>query len=193
MELLMRRIAITLVAAAAWLVITPADAYAQMTLGSFKGFLTGHVGAIAGDALNNEDLVLGASISVQEQSGWGAEIDFGHSSDAVAGRQILDVSSYLVNAAWVKPRGLVRPFAIAGAGVLQINGCDSPCSVAALTSDFAMNVGGGAFLVFNDYVALRGDTRYIFSNADHPDLHRPENFSYWRFTIGATFMWTILP
>ena len=189
----MRRIAITLVAAAAWLVITPADAQAQMTMGAFKGYLTGHVGGIAGDALTNEDLVLGASLSVQEERGWGAEIDFGHSSDTDAGRQVLDVSSYLVNAAWIKPRGFVRPFAIAGAGVLQVNGCEFPCTVSARTYDFAMNVGGGAFLAFNDYVALRADTRYIFSNADHPDLHRPDNFSYWRFTIGATFMWTILP
>jgi len=74
--MLMRRIAITLVAAAAWLVITPADAQAQMTMGAFKGYLTGHVGGIAGDALTNEDLVLGASMSVQEERGWGAEIDF---------------------------------------------------------------------------------------------------------------------
>lgn len=188
----MRRIAITLVAAA-WLLLMPADAHAQMTMGSFKGYLTGHVGTIAGDALTNENLVAGASVGVQEERGWGAEIDFGHSSDAVAGKQILDVTSYLVNAAWVKPRGLVRPFGVIGAGVLQVNGCDAPCTVSARTYDFGMNLGGGTYLAFNDFVGLRADVRYLFTSAEHPELHRPDNFAYWRFTVGATFMWTILP
>jgi len=179
--------------AAALLVFSPIEASAQMTMGSFKGYLTGHVGMIAGDELNNEKLEGGASVSVQEERGWGAELDFGHASDAVAGRQILDVTSYLVNASWVKPRGLVRPFFVTGAGVLQVNGCDAPCNISARTYDFAMNAGGGAYLAFNDFAALRADARYIFSAADHPDLNRPDNFSYWRFTVGATFMWTILP
>jgi hypothetical protein len=40
---------------------------------------------------------------------------------------------------------------------------------------------------------VRADARYIFTTADHPELNRPDNFSYWRFTVGATFMWSILP
>ena len=191
--MLMKRIAITLVAAATVLVITPVDAHAQMTMGAFKGYLTGHVGMIAGDALTNESLVGGASVSVQEERGWGAEIDFGHSSDVAAGKQILDVTSYLVNAAWIKPAGLIRPFGIAGGGVLQVNGCDTPCTVPARTYDLGLSVGGGTFVAFNDFAALRADARYFFSSADHPDLHRPDNFSYWRITIGATFMWVVLP
>src|SRR5687768_2973565 len=86
------------------------DARAQMSMGSFKGYLTGHIGSMAGGDLTNERLAVGASVSVQEEGGWGAEIDFGHASEAVSGRQRLDINTYLVNAAWVRPQGLVRPF-----------------------------------------------------------------------------------
>ena len=189
----MRRIAFAMLAATALLAISTSAASAQMTMGTFQGYFTGHVGMIAGDALTNEKLEVGASVAVQEERGWGAEIDFGHTSDATAGKQILDVTSYLVNAAWVKPGGLVRPFFVAGGGVLQVNGCDAPCNVSARTYDFGMSAGGGAYLALSEYAGLRADARYFFSAADHPDLHRPDNFSYWRITIGATFMWTILP
>ncbi|HEX8030462.1 MAG TPA: outer membrane beta-barrel protein [Vicinamibacterales bacterium] len=189
----MNRNAIIVLTVAAFLAATPIDAHAQMSFGSFKGYLTGHVGMIAGDELTNENFAAGGSVAVVEQTGWGAEFDFGHSSDAVAGPQVLDVTSYLMNAIWVKPLGVVRPFAIGGAGVLQVNGCDTPCYASARTYDLAMNLGGGAIVAFNDIVGIRADARYFFSSADHPDLHRPDNFSFWRFTVGATFMWSINP
>lgn len=186
----MRRV---VVYAIACLALTAADARAQMTMGSFKGYLTGHVGAITGPDLTNEKLAIGASVSVQEQNGWGAELDFGHSSDVVSGRQVLDVTTYTVNGSWVRPRGLVRPFGLAGGGVMQVNGCDAPCNRPARTYDLGLTAGGGAFVVLHDLFGLRGDARYFFSSADHPDLRRPENFSFWRISIGATFMWAVLP
>ncbi|MEO7158843.1 MAG: outer membrane beta-barrel protein [Vicinamibacterales bacterium] len=189
----MRRIACAMLAAAALLATSASEATAQMTMGTFQGYLTGHVGMIAGDTLTNERLAVGGSIAVQEERGWGAEIDFGHTSDAAAGSQILDVTSYLVNAAWVKPRGIVRPFFVAGGGVLQVNGCDARCNVPARTYDFGMSAGGGAYLALNEFAGIRADARYFFTAADHPDLQRPDNFSYWRITVGATFMWAILP
>ena len=119
---------------------------------SFQGYLTGHVGAITGGDHQRGPLDAGVSVAVHEDTGWGAEFDFGHTADVLAGRQILDVTTYMVNMAFVKPDGRIRPFAIAGAGILQVNGCDSPCNVAARTYDFGINVGGGAFFVLTDYV-----------------------------------------
>jgi hypothetical protein len=170
-----------------------ADARAQMTMGSFKGYLTGHVGAITGPDLSNERLMIGVSVAMQEQNGWGAELDFGHASDAMSGRQILDVTTYIVNGSWVRPRGLVRPFGVAGGGVMQVNGCDAPCNRAARTYDLGLSAGGGAFVVLHDIAALRADARYFFSSADHPDLRRPDNFGFWRLAVGATFMWDSVP
>jgi len=183
-----------MVFAVALIAVTAIDARAQMSMGSFKGYLTGHVGAITGGPLTNERLTAGVSVAVQEQLGWGAEIDFGHTGDAlINNRQVLDINSYIVNASWVRPRGLVRPFAIAGAGVMQIDGCDFPCNRAARTYDLGLSAGAGAFLALHDSAGLRGDVRYFFAGADHPDLRRPDNIHYWRISFGATFMWDILP
>jgi hypothetical protein len=186
----MRRIAIWALAAVA---ISAVDARAQMSMGSFQGYLTGHVGAITGPDLSEPRLAGGASVAVQEGNGWGAELDFGHTTGAVSGRQILDVSSYLVNGSWVRPTGVFRPFAVAGAGVLRVNGCDAPCTRTALTYDFALSAGGGAYLAVTDMFGFRADARYFFTSADHSDLRRPENFSFWRVSIGATFMWAMAP
>jgi hypothetical protein len=54
-------------------------------------------------------------------------------------------------------------------------------------------VGGGAFAELNDSFAVRGDVRYFFSSADHPDLRRPDNINFWRVSFGATFLWSSAP
>ena len=180
-------LAVALVAAAA------AEARAQGGIGTFNGALTGHVGAITGGDISEARSALGLSLAVFEDNGWGAELDFGHSSDALAGVQILDVTSYMVNAVWARPEGLIRPFALTGIGVLQVNGCDSPCNQAARTYDLGFNLGAGTSVVLNDYLALRADARYFVAGADHPDLNRPDNFNYWRLSFGATFRWAIAP
>jgi hypothetical protein len=185
-----RRMAVSTIAV---LALTAVDARAQGGIGRFQGFLTGHVGAISGGDISSARATLGASVAVNEDNGWGAEIDFGHTADALSGQQILDVTNYMVNAIWIRPAGMVRPFGIGGVGILQVNGCDSPCNVPARTNDFGMNVGGGAFLMLSDVAGFRADARYVFSSADHADLHRPDNFNYWRVTVGATFTWAIAP
>ena len=180
-------------AAFAFIALTASDGFAQSrAMGSFRGLFTAHIGAATGDEVSEASLTPGASISVQEGDGWGAELDFGHTSDALSGAQVLDLTTYMVNAAWVKPEGNIRPFAVAGAGVLQINGCDA-CNRPATTYDFGLNVGGGVLALVNDIIAVRGDVRYFFASADHPDLGRPDSFGFWRISVGMTFMWAIIP
>jgi hypothetical protein len=188
----MKRMLIVAIAVAGCVATGAIDAGAQ-GVGTFKGFLTGHVGAISGGDVGSARATLGASVAVHENTGWGAEIDFGHAADAVSGRQILDVTSYMVNAIWVRPDGLIRPFGVGGAGVLQVSGCDSPCNRTARTYDFGLSAGAGAFYVINDVAGLRADVRYVRSTADHPDLRRPDNLNYWRLSFGATFIWAIAP
>jgi Outer membrane protein beta-barrel domain len=185
-----RRIAVWTVAL---LISVAADARAQIGVGAFKGALTGHIGAVTGGEISDARATLGVSVAVHEDNGWGAEIDFGHTADALSGRQILDVTTYMVNATWARPDGLFRPFGVAGAGVLQVNGCDSPCNRAARTYDLGFNAGAGTYFVVNDYAALRADMRYFFSGGDHPDLGRPDSFNYWRISFGASFTWAIAP
>jgi hypothetical protein len=181
------------IAVAALVGASPLEARAQMSMGSFNGFLTGHVGAITGGEVDEPRLAAGVSVAVLEANGWGAEIDFGHTSDATSGRQIVDATSYMVNGIWMRPAGLVRPFGLAGAGVLQVNGCDFPCNRAARTYDLGLNAGGGVLIMPHDSFGLRADLRYLFSSADHRDLNRPDNFQFWRVSFGATFNWAIAP
>lgn len=173
------------------LAVTAADARAQMTMGTFRGYLTAHVGAISGSDLTNERPAIGGSVAVQEATGWGAELDVAHSKDAVFGQQSLDVTTYMLNGSWVRPQGMVRPFGLAGAGVMQVNGCRITCSSTARTYDLGLNAGAGAFVVLHDSVAVRADARYFYTGADHPDLGRPSQLTFWRLSIGATFMWAL--
>ena len=165
----------------------------SLRMGTFRGYLTGHLGMAVGGEISDPHLMPGVSVAVHEQDGWGAELDFGRASDARSGAQELDVTTYMVNGAWVKPTGLIRPFGLIGAGIMQIHGCDATCSRSATTYDLGLSAGAGVIALVNESVGLRGDVRYLFSGADHPDLNRPEKFGFWRISIGATFSWTILP
>ena len=168
-------------------------AEAQMSMGAFRGYLTGHAGWATGGDVSSPVFTPGISVSVQEESGWGAEFDFGYAADLDAGRQQLDVATYMFNGNWIQPKGRVRPFVAAGAGVIQADGCDFPCTRPARTFDLGINAGGGAVVAVNDLVAVRGDARYFRTLADHPDLRRPDNFGFWRVSLGVSLAWVISP
>jgi opacity protein-like surface antigen len=181
-------------AALAVVLVSAQDVQAQsIRMGTFRGYLTGHIGMAAGGELDDSRMMPGASMSVQEQDGWGAELDFSRASDALSGGQELDVTAYMVNGTWIKPAGLIKPFGAIGAGIMQIHGCGPTCATSATTYDLGFTLGAGVFAMVNDTFGIRGDVRYLFSTADHPDLNRPEKFGLWRLSIGATFTWAILP
>ena len=189
----MRGMICSALAAVVLVAASPLDARAQALAGLFKGSLTGHAGAITGGEISEARATLGASVAVHEDNGWGAEIDFGHTPDVLGGIQVLDITTYMVNAIWTRPDGLFRPFGVAGFGILQVNGCDAPCNQSARTYDLGFNAGGGTYFVLNDYASLRGDLRYFYSGGDHPDLRRPDSMNFWRVSVGATFTWAIAP
>ena len=78
-------------------------------------------------------------------------------------------------------------------GIFQVDGCISPCGAAPRSYDLGFSVGGGTFITVTDYAGFRADARYFFSPADHPELRRPDDVKFWRVSVGATFMWSILP
>ena len=185
---MIRGTARTSVIAIVFLVAHTTAANAQSrAMGSFGGFFTPFLGVAAGGEVTEPRMTFGASMSVQEQDGWGAELDFGHAGDAESGAQVVDVSTYMVNASWIKPAGRMRPFGVAGVGVMQISGR------TATTHDFGWTAGGGVTALLNDAIGMRGDVRYFFSSGDHVGLNRSDNFSFWRVSLGVTLMWTILP
>ena len=53
------------VLAAAVLMCHPSEARAQMSFGTFRGYLTGHIGSALGGDVSNPRVTGGASVSVQ--------------------------------------------------------------------------------------------------------------------------------
>ena len=171
-----------------------AQAQAQnRAMGSFQGLLTAHLGGSFGGDVTEGRLTPGASVAVHEPDGWGAELDFGRAADTEVGSLVLDLTTYTVNASWVQPTGTIRPFGLAGIGIMQVSGCNAPCTQAATTYDLAWSLGGGVLASLNDMFGVRGDVRYFFASADHFDLGRPDNLNFWRVSVGATFMWAVVP
>ena len=176
----------------ALLAAAPAQAQSR-SMGTFQGLFTPHLGATVGGDVTQARITFGMSVAVQEQDGWGAELDFGRATDTAAGNQILDLTTYMVNAVWMRPTGVIKPFGLAGIGVLQANGCPAPCNRPATTYDLGWTAGGGVLTVLNEWIGVRGDVRFFFASADHPDLGRPDNLDFWRVSMGVTLMWSILP
>ena len=100
-----------------------AEASAQWSFGSFHGYLTGHVGTAVGGDTSGGTLTGGLSVSMQEATGWGAEFDFGRSVNVDADAAELDVNTYVISMNFIAPDKKIRPFATAGGGVMQVNGC----------------------------------------------------------------------
>lgn len=175
-------------------VLMTAPAHAQSrAMGLFQGLFTPHLGVSTGGDVTGGRITPGASVAVHEPDGWGAELDFGHASDAEVGSLDLDLTTYMVSATWMQPLGAIRPYGLVGAGVMQVDGCTSPCSRAATTYDFGWTAGGGVMARLNDLIGVRGDVRYFFSSADHPDLGRPNDLNFLRVSMGITLMWAVVP
>ena len=162
-------------------------------MGTFQGLFTPHIGATLGGDVTEARLTPGFSVAVHEQDGWGAELDFGRASDTAVGAPVVDLTTYMVNAAWMRPGGFVRPFGLAGAGVMQVSGCDALCTRTATTYDLGFTLGAGLLARHNEWLGLRGDVRFFFASADHPDLGRPDNLDFWRVSMGITLMWAVIP
>jgi hypothetical protein len=181
---------------AAWtvalLALVAVDAHAQMSMGTFHGYLTGHIGSMLGGDVSGAKTSGGGSVSVQETTGWGAEFDFGRATGVEVDAQDLAITTYMVNMAYIYPYTKIRPFAIAGGGVTQVNGCRA-CNHSSETFDLGLSAGGGIFLLANDVIGMRADARYFWSGGEHADLGRPDNLSHWRITVGFTYLWSIAP
>src|SRR5688572_32374315 len=48
----------------------------SIRMGTFRGYLTGHLGTAVGGEVSDAQLMPGVSVAVHEQDGWGAELDF---------------------------------------------------------------------------------------------------------------------
>ncbi len=187
----MNRMCVSIVIALALMAAGAARAGAQT--GTYRGFLTGQIGATTGGDVPDAAITPSVSVSVQETSGWGAELDFGYANGAPSSGRELDLATYMVNVTWLAQTGTVRPYGASGVGAIQVHGCFSACATIATVYDFGVNVGGGAMYPVNDVVGVRGDVRYFWAPGDKTGTTRPGNYAFWRASLGVTFTWDIVP
>lgn len=183
-----RRIGVVM--AAALVLLAARESTAQtMSMGSFHGYFTGFIGETTGGSVDDSRMTAGGSVSVQETTGWGAEFDFGRTTDTVVNGRELDLTTYMFNMTYVRPFRKIRPFAAVGGGVHQVD----DGHLLAKTYDLGISAGGGAFLLANDMFGIRADARYFFNLGEHPELARPDRFGHWRVSIGVSYLWTVAP
>lgn len=166
---------------------------ADAQTGTYGGFLTGQFGLTTGGDMPDTVFTPSLSVAVQDVSGWGAELDFGFANGSQSANRELDLGTYMVNVIWQARSGMVRPYGVGGVGVIQVHGCFSFCTQIGNVYDLGVNVGGGALYPLNDIVGFRGDFRYFWAPGDKTGTTRPGNYSFWRASVGVTFMWAITP
>jgi hypothetical protein len=173
---------------------TAADA---QTVGTgFTGFATLFVGGAHGGDVNGIGWTPGVSVAIIETSGFGAELDLSHvrefNSDRFAESGI---TTLMFNAVvmWPNPEAFLRPYALAGAGLLRARACVPDCQLVVSRTDWAMDAGGGVYAVINEIVGLRGDIRYLRYLQRHPDLPLTDSgfFDFWRTSVGVVVSWPI--
>jgi opacity protein-like surface antigen len=167
------------------LVVGVGEASAQ--IGTFHGYATAFIGGAAGTDLPNGSFAFGGAVAVVDDSGWGADMDLSFSADEPA-----DLLAFMVNLDWTKPTGFWRPYVSGGLGALRLHGCLSGCPQVSTTTDFGLNVGGGVYVAASDAVFVRGEVKYLWAPGDHPETSRPDNWGFFRATVGVTFTWTLL-
>ena len=84
-----------------------------------------------------------------------------------------------------------RPYAVGGIGILKSKVGDPEDFFNISSTDWALDVGGGAIFFVNDKFGIRGDLRYfrLLDDVEPADEFNIglSDFKFWRGTVGATF------
>jgi hypothetical protein len=138
----------------------------------------------------------GFSTAYLERSGWGGEFDLSYVTDFNdRDFESTSIATAMVNLMvapklpWIKS---IRPYGVAGLGLIRARGCSRPnCVTEFSRTDLGIDVGGGILYAFNDVFGVRGDLRYFRYAQIHRDIPRLGNgqFDFWRLAGGGTVSW----
>jgi opacity protein-like surface antigen len=184
----------------------PRTASADWTLTPFIGWNFGgsaDVNGSGGSTFSNKfekKLDYGASLTGMGAGALGFEVDFGYSpnffetSSSTTGFRFTNKSNVTTltgNVVVGGHTGSVRPYVLAGVGLLRTNVQDFAGQFSVNSkNDFGMDVGGGVMGFFSNNVGLRGDVRYFrgfrgtSNNATGLTL---SDFKFWRGSLGVSF------
>jgi outer membrane protein W len=185
----------------------PRPASADWTLTPFLGWNFGgsaDVNGSGGSTFSNKfekKLDYGASLTSMGHGPIGFEVDFGYSpnffesSTTATGFRFTNksnVTTLMANLVVGGHTGSVRPYAVAGVGLLRTNVQDFAQLFTVNTkNDFGMDIGGGVMGFFSKSVGLRGDVRYFRGFRGTNDSSNPSglalsDFKFWRGSLGLS-------
>jgi opacity protein-like surface antigen len=173
-------------------VLAASTASAQQPL--YTGMITPYLGASAGGDVEGRKLTPGASMTVLDTSGIGAELDVAHTRQIDESRfSESAITSVMVNVVGMWRVSNVRPFVVSGLGLLRVRAALPDAGLVTSRTDWAFDAGAGVLYLFDDLIGVRGDVRYFRYLQRHDDLPLRDNgfFDYWRTSIGVTFAWPI--
>jgi opacity protein-like surface antigen len=185
--------------------VVPAQASADWLFTPFIGGTFGGSAKVQDDLGDNEDefnrrLTYGASLAYLGAGIAGFEIDFGYSpnffeldeDDSLNLVGDGNVTTLMANFMLNLPAGPVRPYIVAGGGLIKtrVDGADQFFTDID-SNNFGFDVGAGLNAMFSDNVGIRGDVRYFRSiNKDDDDIDLDSlslsSFKFWRGTVGIT-------
>jgi hypothetical protein len=98
---------------------------------------------------------------------FGYETDFGYTKDfyGTAPGVTSSMLTAMGNVMFVPAVGPVRPYALAGFGLIrsQVDVSRGPLISESGNNDIGWDVGGGVFVFFGEHLGVRGDIRYFHS------------------------------
>ncbi|MEZ5318765.1 MAG: outer membrane beta-barrel protein [Vicinamibacterales bacterium] len=184
-----RRLVLFGIVVAGLALATPRSAAAQT-------FFTPYAGVAAGDDAVDTPFTFGASVMWVDTAG--LEIDAAYTPDFFGESTAFtlvdssNVTSLMANLVIAPGRGPLRPYLVAGGGLLRARVTSGSAFFDDLSANsFGVDAGGGLLIRAGDHVGLRGDVRYLRSLQDQGDEDGATiaigRFGFWRATLGVTF------
>jgi opacity protein-like surface antigen len=188
------------------LAAAPRPASADWTVTPFLGWNFGgsaDVNGTGGSTFSNKfEKKLDYGVSLTSMGGpIGFEVDFGYSPnffetstatvDSFQFTNKSNVTTLTGNLVIGAHAGAVRPYAVAGVGLIRTNVQDVAEVFSVSTkNDFGLDIGGGVMGFFSDNVGLRGDVRYFRGfqgSSDNVAGLGLSDFKFWRGSLGVSF------
>jgi len=165
------KVVIATVCTAFLLLGSASAARAQGFISPFIGFnFGGDAGCPEISGCEDKNLNLGVGVGSMGNV-FGAELEFGYARNFFG--EVPGLSSNvltLMGNAMLAPKfGPVRPFALAGVGLIKTHAELTGSGLLETDNNqFGWNVGGGLMAFFGEHVGVRGDIRYFHSFQDLP-------------------------
>jgi hypothetical protein len=191
-------------ALAAWVaVLTPATASAEWFISPFIGAKFASTTSIVNleQGASNTRMTLGVSVAILSDEIFGVEGELGYSPrffERSGGSGLVarsNVTTLMGNVLIAVPRRItrdsLRPYAVAGVGLVHVGIRDIVNVLPVDTDLLGMSIGGGAIGRLTPRTSLRFDLRHIRNigrgSGDVPSLGETR-IKYWRLTAGVAFL-----